>query len=353
LEAYDCRVENCKQGFSVYGGARSLVLEGCTILRCAKEGVLAQGSVENAMTQCEREIDRITPVRNSVTRAAEDWGRERRCALSIAISDCNISSNCSLGLSLDTGCQAEVRTTSFEWNDPYGILIKGSSSATIAACRFVYAGKSATSATSFWAQGYGGMAIKLAGVHVAINFGGDVQVVGCAFAGAEELAVEEEMAAPTHTKRKEIKEKNSIVKESGAYSKPVLKLDNKFDCILRKMPSLSQLAASLPRFVAQRASVAGVVLAGAQCRNSRTFQQESWSPTANQFYAIGNTHGFDVTAGLLLSGAADKVCVLLAACGDLRNLVTTAAACACPGRQLHFVCNDGSRCGGSSSKQLK
>ncbi|KAJ1615594.1 hypothetical protein T492DRAFT_851486, partial [Pavlovales sp. CCMP2436] len=185
-----------------------------------------------------------------------------------------------------------------------------SSSATIAACRFVYAGKSATSATSFWAQGYGGMAIKLAGVHVAINFGGDVQVVGCAFAGAEELAVEEEMAAPTHTKRKEIKEKNSIVKESGAYSKPVLKLDNKFDCILRKMPSLSQLAASLPRFVAQRASVAGVVLAGAQCRNSRTFQQESWSPTANQFYAIGNTHGFDVTAGLLLSGAADKAAAL-------------------------------------------
>ncbi|KAJ1615629.1 hypothetical protein T492DRAFT_897283 [Pavlovales sp. CCMP2436] len=76
------------------------------------------------------------------------------------------------------------------------------------------------------------MALKLAGVHVAINFSGDVQ--------------------------------------------PVLKLNNKFDCILREMPSLLQLTASLPRFVAQRASVAGVVLAGAQCRISRTFQQESW-----------------------------------------------------------------------------
>ncbi|KAJ1632958.1 hypothetical protein T492DRAFT_904571, partial [Pavlovales sp. CCMP2436] len=311
VEAYDCLVQGCKQGFNAYGGARSLVLKGCTILRCTNEGVFASGSVQNAhRTREERQGEYVPPpfltVPNAVSLAAEAWGRERCCALSLSVTDCNISSNCSLGLSCDNGCQAEVRTSSFEWNDPYSVLVKGNSDVSIAACRFVFAGKSST---SWWAQKGGGSALKLAGVHVAINYGGDVQVVGCAFAGAEELAVEEEMTSWAHKKDFML-----WYKKTGAWSKPALKLNNKFDCELREMPSLSQLAASLPRIGAQRARAAGVVPAGAQCRITRTFQQ---------------------------AGAADELRILLAACGDLRNLVTTAAACARPGRQLRFVCNDG------------
>jgi hypothetical protein len=60
-----------------------------------------------------------------------------------------------------------------------------------------------------------------------------------------------------------------------------------------------------------------------------TFPQASWSPTASQYYVIGNTHGFDVAAGL--PAACTSARVLLAGCGDIRNLVATAAAAAAGG----------------------
>jgi hypothetical protein len=76
------------------------------------------------------------------------------------------------------------------------------------------------------------------------------------------------------------------------------------------------------------------------CRPSSAFQQAGWSPTADQYYAIGNTRGYDVTGGLLLAAAdaqhaadvppaadaSGSIRILLAGCGDVRNLLATAAA---------------------------
>jgi hypothetical protein len=95
------------------------------------------------------------------------------------------------------------------------------------------------------------------------------------------------------------------------------------------------------------------------CRPSSTFPGSSWSPTSCQYYAIGNTAGFNVAAGA--PPDQQQIRVLLAGCGDIRNLLatvagledsvtpevsTTAAAGSCncsrqQQRQLQFVLNDG------------
>lgn len=335
LEAYGCRMEQCKQGVSAYGGARSVLLQGCWIKRCFKEGVLASGSVVNVATQMQASIK---PGRgNAVSKQAADWGRARRLSLSLSVTDCVISHNGSLGLSIDQGCQAVVQRCDFQMNDPYAVLVKGASDASISASRFVFAGKSGKST---WAVNQGSGALKLSGVRVAVNYGGEVQVFSCAFSGGRNLGVDEEAID------------RRLGSMSGMWSKPALALQNQFDCKEADMPSLDALTADALRITAPRRERADADTAPAAAALSRigwTFPQPSWSPTQSQFYAIGNTQGFDVTAGLLSPAAAASpahpdtapaVRILLAGCGDPRNLVATAAA-APPGRQLDMVLNDG------------
>lgn len=61
------------------------------------------------------------------------------------------------------------------------------------------------------------------------------------------------------------------------------------------------------------------------CRPSAIFPQASWSPAGDQCYVIGNTHGFNVAAGLPESIVHARI--LLAGCGDVRNLLATVAGC--------------------------
>jgi hypothetical protein len=114
-------------------------------------------------------------------------------------------------------------------------------------------------------------------------------------------------------------------------------------------------------------------------RPSSTFQQPGWSPTADQYYAIGNTRGFDITGGLLpASGSAaaaesavaesagscaaagasavvpSSIRILLAGCGDVRNLLATVAGmqppCAAAAADTAITAsNAGSELGSSSS----
>jgi hypothetical protein len=183
IEAFDCVIDGCRQGVFVYGGARSAMLRGCTIVRCQWEGVLASGSEENAATQMQRQMEQLAGRAggaaewNAASREAEEWGRTRRAPLSLTVVECVISNNGNLGLSIDFGCQAVIERCEVEMNDPYGCLIEGKSDASFSACRFAYTGKSAASR---WAQmAGGGKALALSAIHVAINYGGSVQVVGC------------------------------------------------------------------------------------------------------------------------------------------------------------------------------
>ena len=79
-------------------------------------------------------------------------------------------------------------------------------------------------------------------------------------------------------------------------------------------------------------------------RITSTFPQEAWSPTASQYYVIGNTRGFDVAATLPPHPTTVPTRVLLAGCGDVRNLLATVASAEERDANVggfEFVLNDG------------
>lgn len=332
VDACDCRMEACRQGVSAYGGALSVTLQGCTILNCANEGVLVSGSDQNAATRAQARASLDKNQTNAVTQRAEAWGAERRLVLTANITDCVISQNGNFGVSIDHGAQVVLQRCEFRMNDPYNILVKGASDASISASQFTFAGKSSKSS---WAQRTrGGAALKRSGVHVAINYGGEVHVFGCAFSGTRELGIDEECVSSNSAY-------TFLARQlTRTWTKPALVLDNHYECG-KELPSIASLAAEAQQITTpcrkSSTKAAAAPVAGALTRIGWTFQQASWSPTAHQFYAIGNTQGFDVAAGMLASAPAMRI--LLAGCGDPRNLVATAAVA--PAGVADFVLNDG------------
>lgn len=165
---YACNtvIEDCRQGFTAYGGARSVELYGCSILNTSKEGVLAAGSYENAATAAQREgrDSRISPFTSEThrraTEEAEAWGKQHGQQLTLVMSDCTLKGCGNFGISVDEGAAARISRCRLEACDPYCVFVKGSSDACITACQFVYGGKSSKSA---WAQAYGGQALPAAG----------------------------------------------------------------------------------------------------------------------------------------------------------------------------------------------
>ncbi|KAL1522120.1 hypothetical protein AB1Y20_021762 [Prymnesium parvum] len=327
VDMCDCRIEACKQGVSAYGGALSARLHRCAILNCQMEGVLISGSDVNAATRAQEAQLHPKPksAAIAVTEQAMNWGRERRQTLSSTIIDCTISGNGSIGISIDYGAQVVIERCAFQMNDPYSILVKGASDLSVFACQFTFAGKSSK---SFYVQQCGGRVANLAGVHVAINYGGEVQVCACAFSGPRELGIEEECLG-LHAR------------VGGMWSKPALSLQNHFDCC-QGLPSLALLGVEAQQIRTPRrkkeSTVVAPIVGGALSRIGWTFQRESWSPTATEYYAIGNTQGYDVMGGML--GSPSKIRIFLAGCGDPRNLVATAAAVPA-GVAISFVLNDG------------
>ncbi|KAL3910970.1 MAG: hypothetical protein SGPRY_008870 [Prymnesium sp.] len=329
LEAHDCQIQSCRQGVSAYGGARSVKLEGCAILNCSDEGVLFKGSDTNAATKAQSRL-LTEPKLPTITAQAEAWGREQRLKLRCFITDCNISHNGNFGISIDSGAQVVVQRCVMIMNDPYSILIQGASDATISACNFTFAGKSSKSK---WARNI--RAINLSGVHVAINYGGEVQVFSCAFSGSRELGIDDEYF------------KFGMLGQEfvpGIWSKPPLVLNNHFDCG-KDLPSLTMLDTNAQQFSLNHRKLpvsTESLIAGSLSRIGWTFQQAGWSPTSREYYAIGNTLGYDLMGGSVASASipASATRILLAGCGDPRNLLTTVAA-APRGGLLDFVLNDG------------
>eukprot|EP00775_Hariotina_reticulata_P005368 gene5368-5603_t len=297
-------VDHCQQGVIAYGGARRVRLTECSITNTSKEGVLAAGTYENAATVAQHGMKgrRVSEFRDDrarlATEEAEAWGQKR-------------------GIHLDV--------------------------------EFVFGGKSAK---SVWAKSTGAT-LKLSGIQVGVNYGGTVRVVDCAFAGPRAQAILSELEAPAGFKHARL---------MGLWTKAPFLQHNDFCASSDQLPSLGQLSARLglhlpAESAASRAAdqqrKARTPTAPELCRPAGTFAQQGWSVTNMQYYAIGNTLGSDVTSGLLpgwqfaADGAGDdraampmanssRVCstypssrpvrVLLAGCGDLRNLFATVAA---------------------------
>ncbi|GIL89933.1 hypothetical protein Vretifemale_17657, partial [Volvox reticuliferus] len=203
------------------------------------------------------------------------------------------------------------------------------------------------------------------GIHVGINYGGNVTVIGNAFGGPEDLAVVNEC--------KSLKDDNDVallheMRSLKMWTKPVSEDRNSYHdktarpagygggggggggtaAAVNPLPSLESLAQRLPTWATR-----GVGGGGARGQQSRrvagsarpppaallqrtcyTFPQASWDPTAHQYYAMGNTFGYDVTCGganlssygFAAAAAEPPIRILLGACGDIRNLLVTAYA---------------------------
>lgn len=90
LAAHGVVVEDCLQGIMAYGGAHAAHVQGCTILRTKKEGLLASGSYENAATRAQAlKVDG----RSKVSREADAWAKRHGIGLQV-MSRCGVREFC-------------------------------------------------------------------------------------------------------------------------------------------------------------------------------------------------------------------------------------------------------------------
>ena len=79
-------------GVTAYGGARSVKLIECSITNTSKEGVLAEGTYENAATVAQHGVinKRLSKFRDGATRqvteAADAWGKQHGVPLDVEVS---------------------------------------------------------------------------------------------------------------------------------------------------------------------------------------------------------------------------------------------------------------------------
>lgn len=155
-------------GVCAYGGARSVQLTACSITGTSKEGLLAAGTYVNAASAAQTGLG-MPPQRYGAFRSesmrvateeAEAWGKQRGEDLIVDVTRCTISECGNFGVSLEYGCRASISCCRLQSNDPFSVFIKGGCDVLIAACQFVYSGKSAK---SLWAQSTGQGALKMAG----------------------------------------------------------------------------------------------------------------------------------------------------------------------------------------------
>eukprot|EP00929_Paragymnodinium_shiwhaense_P069805 TRINITY_DN35243_c0_g1_i2.p1 TRINITY_DN35243_c0_g1~~TRINITY_DN35243_c0_g1_i2.p1 ORF type:complete len:747 (+),score=141.33 TRINITY_DN35243_c0_g1_i2:396-2636(+) len=134
----------------------------------------------------------------------------------------------------------------------------------------------------------------------------------------------------------------------GMWSKPAELHENQlFQARTELVPSLAQLASRV-KGVSVEAKKVDVKKKDetrapleAHVRPCYATAEAHWSPTNPQFYAIGNTFGYNVAAGVH-DAHDDAVTVLLAACGDIRNILATVHSCK-PSLSFVFTMNDGNK----------
>jgi hypothetical protein len=112
-----------------------------------------------------------------------------------------------MGTHVRAGAEVVVDRSTFELNDPYSIFIKGGTDVTALASRFTFTGGQSSApwvkqqqAALKMAGAAAGAALhkinketsRTSGIYVAVNYGGNVTVRGCAFSGPSDHAIFEE-----------------------------------------------------------------------------------------------------------------------------------------------------------------
>ncbi|KAJ3034342.1 Zinc finger CCCH domain-containing protein 7A [Rhizophlyctis rosea] len=296
LDIRDSLIEDCFQGISAYGGARQVRVERCQILRSVREGVLVAGTKQNAATRAQRGQDHG---RNQATLDAYAWGDARRLDLEVEILGSIISHSGVYGLSLDLGASINVHNSVLSSNAPFAVFIKGETDLFMCANQIIHGRKE--------------------GVHVGVNYGGNVTLRSNCFVGNRDSSVVQEVVGKLTTWQK------TDATLLRWWSKPVTDVDNRYFTSGSQIPRASS---HRDRFVPTH----------------RNFTDE-YDP---YYYAIGNTFAHDLSANFDLgtlpsrTDTENHLSVFLGGCGDIRNLLTTAASVLNeqPDIKLRFLLND-------------
>ena len=264
---------------------RAVQLWDCNISGCSREGVLAAGTFTNAATEAQHDgglshrgsaqpPGTVGAGSRKVSELAEARGRQLGIALDVTLLRCTVTRCGLFGISADSGVRLILQQCRLEHNDPYCLFIKGGSDASVRACQVIYTGAKIKC-------NWGGMSAqsKQEGIHVGVNYGGGVALIGNAFCGPKDLAVHEEASDITATMR-----------QMGMWSKPATVQFSRHSP-LASLPSVAELACEVPALApgrsTQRRRAAAPPPLPSLYRICSTFQKASWSPASHQFYAIG------------------------------------------------------------------
>jgi len=356
----DCiEISSCKQGVIAYGGAKHIDISKSSIVDCTHEGILLAGSFQNAATAMQIELtEKVCGKREStqareISEAATNWARARGIQLIASVSETTIQGCGQFGVSIDSGAQVCVYACTLVNNDPQCVTIRGGSDLSIAACRLEFSSTDSKSPHTFLQRkaipsnlpshlkNVARNIFKQSGLTIGANYNGNVSISSCVTVGVDDSMgiVEESSLMKTYGLSK-------MDGMPGVYSKPAKLFGySHYQPNDSAIPSIADLVNHLP--LSWRSAHASRDLGarpqpalGALRRPCRPHQDASWSPTGSENYAIGNTAGYNVTAGVGIPLGTTRLSVLFGASGDIRNLLSTVASSPleiC----FDFVVNDG------------
>eukprot|EP00177_Eucheuma_denticulatum_P006331 GFKZ01011541.1.p1 GENE.GFKZ01011541.1~~GFKZ01011541.1.p1 ORF type:complete len:1173 (+),score=108.32 GFKZ01011541.1:56-3520(+) len=326
-----------KRGVSVYGGARSLVAEETLVENCRIEGVQCLGPRPTATfdplnAQTFREILQGFSMASAVADAAALAARRNpdSASLHVNLRNCCVrrcgtdsSQVIRSGVTIDQNANASLQGCLFHNCQMASVFIKGGCDVSIQYCRIDH--------------GHSGDA----GVRVDVNYEGKVNIEHSAFVGNLRSAIVE----LGNTAQPRVRTMMRV--SAGARSAPVKKQQVKFTSRARGAPSIMTLRQALEKIE--------ISTKGESIANSRTLSSDSAAPggagklyrslgkqNAATEYPIGNTYGRDVLLHVDTKNTQrGHAAVVLAACGDIRNIVET--ICGLENgrvRNVNFVLND-------------
>mmetsp|Transcript_39033 Transcript_39033/g.112113 ORF Transcript_39033/g.112113 Transcript_39033/m.112113 type:complete len:1194 (+) Transcript_39033:82-3663(+) len=295
-------IRKCRQGLSIYGGAKDVLLRSVVVQQTAHEGLFFEGALENAATRQQKAfLPDSHANQNEFAKSVADYAnllaQETGLAgkLRALVEGCTIESAGTFGSTCDHGATVVFRGCIFKKCMQKGVLIKGATDVSMAKCAFVE---------------------NRTALEVGVNYGGDVRIEEPSLCKNKNDIVDE---ANTVTSAQKV-----MMKRMGMWSKPMVVVGK------RSVAKATEIAAASELLAACEAQDDVALDAEdppkrhvAPPLTGTSFSPARMGPIDEQpeYYAIGNTPGFD-----LLQDIGEKrqhFRVLLGACGDVRNVVET------------------------------
>ena len=301
----------CYQGIVAYGGARKITIDNCKIDNIESEGILLDSCYTNVAIDAQASYS--GPRKSEVSQRADEWGKKRRVQLIATISNCAISCCKNFAISADHGSNVQVHSCELKRNLPCSLIVKGKTNLCVSSSKFIFTGNRLK---------YNLFLQKESGIHVGYNYDGNVEIICNAFCGPSLSSVVQLPDDSRHNIRR-------VAELTGMWSKPAIFRDNIYFSSndSDQLPSVDELALRIPGGPCVKPKTAvGMKMTEDLCRISWTDRSVfPWSCSSQFYYPIGNSVGLNLLDKFIHDGE-DTLHIFFGACGDIRNLIATAAA---------------------------